>query len=73
MGISNEEYLMIKRSKEIQELFENAYSAAMIYGNVFIRYSSDGSMELVDPNKYDELIDALKWDMKNRINLGENK
>jgi len=60
---------MVKRSKEIQDLFDQAYNTAMLFGQAFIRYTPDGKMECVDPKQYGELGAALTWASENEHKL----
>ena len=55
----------------VEELWEKIYTNAYLYGVGIVLYkkteSGEIEEEVVDPEKYGELADALKWDMDNRI------
>ena len=59
---------MIKRDKETQELFGELYATAALYGFALLKYDRTG-FAVIQPEQYDELIEAINWQKENTIKL----
>jgi hypothetical protein len=68
MGIPDQEYMMIKRDKETQELFGELYATAALYGFGLLKYDHTG-FSVIQPKEYDELIEAIQWIKNNAVKL----
>ena len=68
MGISDQEYMMIKRDKKTQELFCELYASAALNGFGLLKYDHTG-FSVIQPKEYDELIEAMQWLKNNTVKL----
>ena len=68
MGITDQEYMMIKRDKETQELFGELYATAALHGFGLLKYDHTG-FSVIHPEEYDELIEAMQWLKDNKVKL----
>ena len=54
--------------KEKLDPFEEAYIYCMLYGIGFVKITREG-VEAVGPNQLHQVVEALKWQKENSINL----
>ena len=45
--------------QDAKQLYNHVMHNALIYGQGFLRFTSDGKCEVVDPKQYKELAEAL--------------
>lgn len=55
--------------QDAKQLYNHVMHNALIYGQGFLRFTSDGKCEVVDPKQYKELAQALLWAEENQVKL----
>lgn len=58
-----------KDAQDALQIYNHVMSNALIYGQGFLRFTSDGKCEVVDPKQYGELGAALTWTAENQVKL----
>jgi len=58
-----------KTEEQIAKMYEQVAINAIIHGQGFLRFTSDGNCEVVDPKQYKELAEALLWAENQQVKL----
>lgn len=55
--------------QDANQMYNHVMHNALIYGQGFLRFTSDGKCEVIDPSRYKELAEALLWAEENQVKL----